>query len=93
MDTAATGAFSPAYRWYTLTLLVVVYVFNFIDRSILGILVQPTKEDLGVSDILQSVSFLAHRNSCPTPRVGFFTANRRITEKSVGFFYSKSPDN
>jgi len=31
-------------------MLVVVYVFNFIDRSILGILVQPIKEDLGVSD-------------------------------------------
>ena len=40
------GAFSPAYRRYALTLLVVVYVFNFIDRSILGILVQPIKEDL-----------------------------------------------
>ena len=39
-----------AYRSYALVLLVVVYVFNFIDRSILGILVQPIKEDLGVSD-------------------------------------------
>jgi len=47
---AATGAFSPAYRWYALSVLVVVYVFNFIDRSILGILVQPIKEELGVSD-------------------------------------------
>ena len=44
--------FSPAYRWYALTLLVVVYIFNFIDRSILGILVQPIKEDLGVSDTM-----------------------------------------
>jgi MFS family permease len=47
---APGGTFSPAYRWYALTLLVVVYVFNFIDRSILGILVQPIKEELGVSD-------------------------------------------
>jgi len=47
---AAAGAFSPAYRWYALCVLVVVYVFNFIDRSILGILVQPIKEELGVSD-------------------------------------------
>jgi len=46
----ATADTSPAYRWYALGLLVVVYVFNFIDRSILGILVQPIKEDLGVSD-------------------------------------------
>jgi MFS family permease len=42
--------YSAAYRWYALVLLVVVYVFNFIDRSILGILVQPIKDELGVSD-------------------------------------------
>ena len=46
----ATASFSPAYRNYALVMLVQVYVFNFIDRSILGILVQPIKEDLGVSD-------------------------------------------
>jgi predicted MFS family arabinose efflux permease len=50
--TQQTGAFSPAYRSYALGLLVVVYVFNFIDRSILGILVEPIKQDLGVSDTL-----------------------------------------
>ncbi|MEM1436809.1 MAG: MFS transporter [Pseudomonadota bacterium] len=43
-------AFSTAYRSYALVLLVVVYVFNFIDRSILGILIQPIKEELDVSD-------------------------------------------
>lgn len=46
------GAFTPAYRAYALGLLVVVYIFNFIDRSILGILVEPIKNDLGVSDTL-----------------------------------------
>ena len=45
-------AFTPAYRWYALGLLVVVYIFNFIDRSILGILVEPIKRDLQVSDTL-----------------------------------------
>ena len=47
-----SGAFTPAYRAYALALLVVVYIFNFIDRSILGILVEPIKQDLGVSDTL-----------------------------------------
>ncbi len=51
-DTTAGGAFTPAYRWYALGLLVVVYVFNFIDRSILGILVEPIKQDLGASDTM-----------------------------------------
>ncbi|MDG2277750.1 MAG: MFS transporter [Pseudomonadales bacterium] len=39
-----------ASSWYALGLLLVVYVFNFLDRSILGILAQPIKEELGVSD-------------------------------------------
>jgi MFS family permease len=36
--------------WYTLGVLFVVYVFNFIDRSILSILNQSIKEDLLLSD-------------------------------------------
>jgi len=50
MSSPAAKPYSTAYRSYALVLLVVVYVFNFIDRSILGILVQPIKEDLQVSD-------------------------------------------
>ncbi len=52
MQTNTTGAFSPAYRAYALGLLVVVYVFNFIDRSILGILVEPISKELGASDTM-----------------------------------------
>ena len=51
-ESGSQGAFSPAYRYYALGLLVVVYVFNFIDRSILGILVEPIKQDLGVNDTM-----------------------------------------
>jgi MFS family permease len=50
LSAAPAKPFSVGYRWYALGMLVIVYVFNFIDRSILGILVQPIKEDLGVSD-------------------------------------------
>lgn len=38
-----------AARW-TLALLVVVYVFNFIDRQILTILLEDIKQELGLSD-------------------------------------------
>ncbi len=41
---------TPAYARYVLGLLFVAYVFNFVDRQILAILLQPIKEDLGVSD-------------------------------------------
>ncbi len=35
---------SEGYRKYVLWLLLLVYVFNFVDRSILTILMQPIKE-------------------------------------------------
>ncbi len=42
--------FSAATRRYVLSILVIVYTFNFIDRQILSILLEPIKNDLQVSD-------------------------------------------
>jgi predicted MFS family arabinose efflux permease len=44
------AAKTPWRSWYALGVLFLVYVFNFIDRSILGILNQAIKEDLVLSD-------------------------------------------
>ena len=44
------GIFTEATRRYALSVLVVVYTFNFIDRQILSILLEPIKLDLGLSD-------------------------------------------
>jgi predicted MFS family arabinose efflux permease len=41
---------SPGYSNYVLGLLFVVYVFNFIDRQVLSILLDDIKADIGVSD-------------------------------------------
>tara|TARA_B100000676_G_C18061089_1_gene837818 strand:- start:1159 stop:2481 length:1323 start_codon:yes stop_codon:yes gene_type:complete len=41
---------SPKYRRYVLGVLVVVYVFNFLDRQIVTILAEPIKNELGLSD-------------------------------------------
>jgi len=41
---------STAYSNYVLGLLFVVYVFNFIDRQVLSILLDDIKADIGVSD-------------------------------------------
>jgi predicted MFS family arabinose efflux permease len=38
------------YAWYVLALLSTTYAFNFIDRNIVSILLQPIKDELGVSD-------------------------------------------
>ena len=43
-----SALFSETTRRYVLGVLFVTYTFNFIDRQILGILVEPIKQDLGV---------------------------------------------
>lgn len=40
----------PAVAWYGVFVLVLAFLFSFIDRIILGLLVVPIKADLGVSD-------------------------------------------
>jgi MFS family permease len=40
----------PAYSWYALSILVIVYVLNFVDRNIISILAEDIKADLGLSD-------------------------------------------
>jgi MFS family permease len=47
---------SRAYSNYVLFVLLLVYVFNFIDRQILSILAEDIKADLGLSDA--SIGFL-----------------------------------
>ena len=40
----------PAYSWYALGILVIVYVLNFVDRNIISILAEDIKADLGLRD-------------------------------------------
>jgi MFS family permease len=40
----------PAYSWYVLGVLVLIYVLNFVDRQILSILAEDIKRDLGLRD-------------------------------------------
>ena len=47
---SAPDAKVPAYSWYALSVLVLVYVLNFIDRQILSILANDIKADLNVED-------------------------------------------
>jgi MFS family permease len=38
------------YRYVVLTMLILVYTLNFLDRQILGILAKPIKEEFGLTD-------------------------------------------
>ena len=40
----------PNYGRYVLFVLIIVYIFNFIDRQILSILAEEIKMDLGIGD-------------------------------------------
>lgn len=46
----AADLFSPRYRNYALFVLLLGYIVNFVDRSILSILLEAIKEDLLLSD-------------------------------------------
>lgn len=50
LDQADPRLRSPRYRSYVLAMLVVVYIFNFLDRQIVTILAEPIKNDLGLND-------------------------------------------
>lgn len=41
---------SSRYRTYVLSMLVIVYIFNFLDRQIVTILAEPIRNDLGLND-------------------------------------------
>ncbi|MEM7612642.1 MAG: MFS transporter, partial [Pseudomonadota bacterium] len=47
----ATKPYPPASAgWFLVTMLTIAYVFSFVDRYILGLLIEPVKADLGLTD-------------------------------------------
>jgi MFS family permease len=41
---------SPARAWWTVSVLTFTYIVSFVDRTILGLLIEPIKADLSMSD-------------------------------------------
>ena len=41
---------SSGKAWYAVIVLVIAFLFSFVDRLIIGLLVEPIRADLGVSD-------------------------------------------
>lgn len=52
---------SPLRAWYAVAVLVLAFIFSFIDRIVIALLVEPIKADLGISDfgigLLQGFAF------------------------------------
>ncbi|MBL8173136.1 MAG: MFS transporter [Bryobacterales bacterium] len=79
----------PAYAWYVLLLLTVVYVFSFIDRQILNLLVGPVRRDLGLTDtqmsLLMGFSFALFYTGFGIPLGRLADAHSRRTIIAAGF--------
>ncbi|MGD0299279.1 MAG: MFS transporter [Bryobacteraceae bacterium] len=62
---------SPRYAWYVVAVLTLVYVFSFIDRQILSLLVRPLRRDLQITDtevsVLMGFSFAVFYTFCGIP--------------------------
>ena len=62
-EAAANPALKPGYRYVVLTLLIIVYTFNFLDRQILGILKDSIQVELGLTDtqvgVMGGIAFAA----------------------------------
>ena len=48
--TAFAGYGAKGYRAYVLTMMLLVYTFNFLDRTVVSIVQQPIKEEFGLTD-------------------------------------------
>jgi len=48
---------SPTRAWYMVILLTILYMFSFLDRTIIVLLIEPIKADLGLSDTQLSLLY------------------------------------
>lgn len=77
------------YAWYVVGVLTLVYVFSFIDRQILSLLVRPIKRDLGISDtqmsLLMGFSFAVFYTFFGIPLGRLADSRSRRTIIAIGF--------
>jgi MFS family permease len=79
-------------RHYALAILLVIYTFNFIDRQILSILIEPVKQELGLSDtqigLLTGFAFALFYATLgiPIARLADRSSRRNLVAASVGIW-------
>ncbi|MBL8205848.1 MAG: MFS transporter [Blastocatellia bacterium] len=79
------------YAWYVVAVLTLVYVFSFIDRQILNLLVRPIRRDLGISDtqmsLLMGFSFAVFYTFFGIPLGRLADTRSRRTIIALGFAF------
>jgi MFS family permease len=78
----------PAYAWYVVIVLLVAYAFAILDRTAIGLLVDPIKNDLKITDsqigLLQGLAFAICYTTFGLP-VGFAVDRwRRVPMLGIG---------
>ncbi|WP_161965911.1 spinster family MFS transporter [Steroidobacter cummioxidans] len=80
----ATGTFraSNAYRNYVVWLLFVIYVFNYVDRQILSIVLEPIKQEFDLHDwqlgMLSGLAFAAFYSTLGIPIARMADTRNRV---------------
>ena len=73
---------SPAYRYYVLAILIFVYMLNFVDRQIIGILAAPLKEEFQLSDsqfgLLGGIAFASVYSTLAIPLAWLADRSSRV---------------
>lgn len=74
--------------WLMVAALFVAYIFSFIDRMIIGLLVEPMKNDLGISDteisLLQGLSFALFYTVAGIPIGRLIDRSKRVQVVAFG---------
>lgn len=92
LERASQAPARNRYRWYTVALLFLVGVFNFMDRQVLSILIDPIKESLGASDsamgLLTGFAFVSFFTiaSLPIARLADVYSRSRIIAIGLAFW-------
>jgi len=80
----------PVLAWFTVAALFVAYIFSFIDRMIIGLLVEPMKADLGISDteisLLQGLAFAVFYTVAGIPIGRLIDRTSRMRMVAIGTF-------
>lgn len=82
---------TPARAWTGVAILLVAYVFSFIDRQILNLLVGPIRRDLDINDtqmsLLMGFSFAVFYTVCGIPLGRLADTQSRRGIIAVGIFF------
>ena len=81
---------SLMYPWYIVSLCMVAYIFSFVDRQVITLLIEPIKADLGISDtqfsLLHGLAFAILYATAGIPIAKMADTRSRPAIIAVGIF-------